>query len=83
MKTIILNIPGMKSPHCQMAVKYTVEKLEGAPLISTQAGQAAIDFDPTQVSESTIVEAIEKAGYQVADRKNFLTNNPILKLWKH
>lgn len=65
MKTITLDIPGMMSPHCQMAVKHTVEKLEGAQIINTQPGKARIAFDSTKVSETSIVNAIEKVGYQV------------------
>ncbi len=65
MKTITLNIPSMKSSHCQMAVKHTVEKLEGAQLINTQSGQVKIAYDSTKVTETAIVEAIEKIGYRV------------------
>lgn len=65
MKTITLDIPSMKSSHCQMTVKHTVEKLEGARIINTQSGQAEIAYDPTKVSVTSIVEAIEKVGYRV------------------
>lgn len=67
MKTVTLDIPSMKSPHCQMAVKYTVEKLPGTHSINTEAGKAEIAYDAQQISLNTLVMAIEQAGYRVSN----------------
>jgi copper chaperone CopZ len=63
METIQLNIPSMKSPHCQMTVSTIVKKL-GASVSKMAPGQAEIEL-PQSVSRETIVEAIEKAGYKI------------------
>jgi copper chaperone CopZ len=63
MKTIQLNIPNMKSPHCQMTVSAIVKNL-GASVTKMAPGQAEIEL-PQRVSTETIVEAIEKAGYKI------------------
>lgn len=71
MKTISLEIPNMKSNHCQMTVKQAVEKLEGAQNIKTESGKAEVAFDSKIISDLTIVDAIEKAGYKVKSKYNF------------
>jgi copper chaperone len=63
METIKLNIPNMKSPHCQMTVSTIVKNL-GASVTSMVPGHAEIEL-PQGASRESIVEAIEKAGYKV------------------
>jgi copper chaperone len=63
METIQLNIPNMKSPHCQMTVSTIVKNL-GASVAKMTPGHAEIEL-PQRVSRETIVEAIEKAGYKI------------------
>jgi copper chaperone CopZ len=59
MKTTTLHIPSMKSAHCQMAVKFTVEKIDGTQEIKTETGVAEIAYNPATTSITTIIEAIE------------------------
>lgn len=63
METIKLIIPNMKSPHCQMTVKQTVEKL-GAAVKSIAPAQAEIELTG-DASRESVVRAIENAGYRV------------------
>ncbi len=64
METISLNIPNMKSPHCQMTVANAVKSL-GGNVKTIAPGNAVIDLNG--VSKAAIVQAIQKAGYNVVN----------------
>ncbi len=63
METIQLNIPNMKSPHCQMTVTNVVNHL-GATVKSMAPTKAEIEMTEGMTRQA-VVEAIEKAGYKV------------------
>jgi copper chaperone CopZ len=66
METLNLTIPNMKSPHCMMVVSETLKGMAGVSLKKVAPGQAQIELSgATKVS---VVEAIEKAGYTVANK---------------
>lgn len=62
METINLTIPNMKSPHCQMTVTNTVKGL-GGNVKSISSGKAEIELNG--VTKDAVVQAIQKAGYNV------------------
>lgn len=66
METIILTIPNMKSPHCIMTVTGIVKKMEGTVVKNILPGTAEIELKGA--SRSAVVEAIEKAGYNVTNK---------------
>jgi copper chaperone CopZ len=63
METIQLTIPNMKSTHCQMTVTRVVQQM-GATVKSMAPGKAEIGMTDG-ITRQAVVEAIEKAGYQV------------------
>lgn len=65
METIKLIIPNMKSAHCQMTVKDTLESI-GASLNGIAPTEAEIQLTKG-LTKSAVIQAIEKAGYKVAD----------------
>ena len=65
MKTINLAISNMKSSHCQMTVTNTVRAI-GAKISSIAPARAEIEL-PDGISKETVIQAIQKAGYNVSD----------------
>lgn len=65
METLQATIEGMVSTHCQITVRNTVAKLPGTEIKSIRPEKVEIAHDPTQTSRSTLIGAIEKAGYRV------------------
>ena len=65
METVKLNIPGMKSAHCQLTVKSALENL-GASLKSVAPTEAEIELT-NGLTRSAVIQAIEKAGYNVSN----------------
>ena len=65
METINLTIPNMKSPHCQMTVTNAVKAI-GGNVKSVAPTKAEIEL-ANGLSKETIVAAIQKPGYNVAN----------------
>ena len=65
METIRLTIPNMKSPHCQMTVTNTV-RFVGGNVRSIAPTMAEIELVDGLTKES-VIQAIQKAGYQATD----------------
>jgi copper chaperone len=65
METINLTIPNMKSPHCQMTVTNAV-KASGANIKSMAPAKAVIELE-SGVTKDAVIQAIQKAGYTVAE----------------
>jgi copper chaperone len=63
METINLTIPNMKSPHCQMTVTNAV-KAVGGDVKSVAPTKAEIELG-TGLTKETVIQAIQKAGYNV------------------
>jgi len=66
MKGLNLTITGMSCNHCVMAVKKELSKL---PLEKSEVaiGSAKIEYDESKTDLKKIVEAIEEAGFKVAN----------------
>jgi len=65
METIILSIPNMKNPHCQLAVTRAVEAL-GGTIKNVEPMKAEIELND-RLTRIAVIEAIEKAGYKVSN----------------
>jgi len=65
MKTTELKIEGMSCGHCVMAVKKELSKLTDVVIEDVQIGTAKVQYNETKVTEKTIADAIEQAGYKV------------------
>lgn len=63
METINLNIPNMKSPHCQMTVTNTVKAIGGN--VKTIARTKAEIELTNGLTREAVVSAIQKARYNV------------------
>jgi copper chaperone len=63
METIRLNIPNMKSAHCQLTVTNTVKNI-GATVKTIVPAQAEIELT-NGLSREAVVQVIERAGYKV------------------
>ncbi len=59
-------IEGMSCNHCVMAVQKNLSKIK---LIKFEVfiGSAKVEFDENEVTEESIVKAIEEAGYKVVN----------------
>ncbi len=66
MESITLRINNMKSQHCMMVVKTTLQNLTGVSLTKIAPGEAEIELSGP--AKASVVEAIEKAGYTVANK---------------
>jgi copper chaperone len=68
METITLNVQGMSCGHCKSAVETALKELVGVETASVnlEAGIVEVNYDAQQVNVSTLKEAIEEAGYDVA-----------------
>lgn len=66
METINLTIPNMKSPHCMMVVSGALKNLSGAAIKKVVPGEAEIEL--SGATRDLVVDAIEKAGYTVANK---------------
>ena len=66
MESINLIIPNMKSQHCMMVVKATVQNHQGASLKKIASGEVEIEL--SGATKASVVEAIEKVGYRIANQ---------------
>ncbi|WP_133259543.1 heavy-metal-associated domain-containing protein [Pseudochryseolinea flava] len=65
METIQLTIPNMKSSHCQMTVTNSVKAI-GGTVKSVSPTNAEIELN-NGLTKDAVVQAIQKAGYNVVN----------------
>jgi copper chaperone len=65
MTTKKLNILGMSCQHCVNAVKNELSKLD-LKVKDVKIGSAEVEYDENKITENTLKEAIETAGYKLA-----------------
>lgn len=63
-----LIVPGMGSDHCGGIVKTSLQRLPGVGEVTTNlaAHRVEVEYDPGALTTSDLREAVEKAGYEVA-----------------
>lgn len=69
MKQLIINIPDMKSAHCQARVNNAVKEIEGVQIQNVEAGKITVSV-ASDTTKGEVVNAIEKAGYSVSPENN-------------
>ncbi len=65
MKTHQLSIEGMSCNHCVMHVKKALGTVSGLLVDDVQIGKAKVRYEDTSVTEATIAQAVEDAGYKL------------------
>jgi Cd2+/Zn2+-exporting ATPase len=67
--SVHLTVPEMDCPSCAGKVRNALEKTDDVTEIDLQptTGTARVTYDADRVAEHTIIEAIERAGYDVMD----------------
>lgn len=63
----VLNVEGMSCSHCEKAIKEAVSELNGVSdvEVSLKDKTVTVKYDSDLVSEGSLKEAIEDAGYDV------------------
>ena len=66
---VVLTVPGMGSDHCAGLVSSSIKRLQGISDIGTNIAnhRVTVRFDPAKASVEAIREAVERAGYEVAN----------------
>lgn len=64
MKTMTLTIQGMSCDHCVRAVDGALGSLPGVRVRGVRIGEAQLEFNPSEVEQQAIVDAVEDQGYQ-------------------
>jgi copper chaperone len=71
MKTIDLTIQGMHCEGCAKTIEalLTTEPGVKAATVSYSSGSARVLFDPAAIDLPRLVEAVERAGYRIAESR--------------
>jgi copper chaperone len=65
MKTQEFIIEGMSCGHCVMSVRKELNRLDNVKIDDIQIGKAKVEYDENKTLESSIIHAIEEAGFKV------------------
>ena len=65
--TETFQIEGMSCGHCVRAVREALEGVPGVEVEAVEIGHAVVRYDTAEIGRSTLVEAVEEAGYTVAE----------------
>ena len=63
-----LKINGMSCGGCVKSVTRALEQTEGVTVEHVEIGLADITYDPDQVTPEAVAEAIDEAGFELAQR---------------
>lgn len=68
MQTVTLTAPDISCAHCQQTIEQKLGAEPGVQTVSVDipTHQVNVTYDPSQVSESRIVERLDQEGYPVA-----------------
>lgn len=64
MHHVTMAISGMSCDGCVRAVRTALEAVPGLKVDAVAIGSATVSYDERQTTHATLVQAIEKAGYQ-------------------
>ena len=69
MENVTLSVQGMTCMGCVESVRRVISPIPGVlnANVSLEKNQVAIDYDPTQARVEQFTQAIEDAGFEVAD----------------
>ena len=60
-----IEIDGMSCQHCVMAVKKSLEALDGVTEADVEIGSASVTFDESKVKDSDLNDAVVQTGFKV------------------
>ncbi|KKM90186.1 hypothetical protein LCGC14_1241120 [marine sediment metagenome] len=60
-----IEIDGMSCQHCVMAVKKSLEAIDGVTEADVEVGKASVTFDESKVKDSDLNDAIVQTGFKV------------------
>ncbi|WP_271000358.1 CopZ family metallochaperone [Listeria seeligeri] len=68
MEKLTLKIEGMTCGHCEARVTKALAEVDGVTnaKVSLEEGTATVEFETGKVTEDTLIDAVEDAGYEVA-----------------
>jgi copper ion binding protein len=68
-KKVEIKISGMSCAHCAARVEKSLKSVEGVEeaQVDLEKGKATIEYDSNQVELSKLEDAVEEAGYSVAN----------------
>ncbi len=64
---LVLSVPGMSCGHCEAAVKREVASVAGVASVEVDLAGKLVTVRGDELDRDRIVEAIDDAGYDVAD----------------
>lgn len=67
METKSFRVEGMDCNHCQATVTKVLQNVQGVSeaIVSLEASEAKVTFDPAQVGEERLAAAVDAAGYKL------------------
>lgn len=68
MEKLTLKIEGMTCGHCEVRVTKALAEVDGVTdaKVSLEEGTATVEFETGKVTEDSLIDAVEDAGYEVA-----------------
>ena len=77
-RSVRLTVPEMDCPSCATKVEGSLEGVDGVreSTLRPTTGTATVTLDPERGSRSDVVAAVERAGYEVADRDGEAADGP-------
>ena len=60
-----IHIDGMSCQHCVMAVKKSLEALDGVTAADVEVGKASVTFDESIVNDSDFNDAVVQTGFKI------------------
>ncbi|MBC1735824.1 CopZ family metallochaperone [Listeria seeligeri] len=68
MEKLTLKIEGMTCGHCEARVEKALAEVDGVTnaKVSLEEGTATVEFETGKVTEDSLIDAVEDAGYDVA-----------------
>ncbi|WP_270998495.1 CopZ family metallochaperone [Listeria seeligeri] len=68
MGKLTLKIEGMTCGHCEARVTKALAEVDGVTdaKVSLEEGTATVEFETGKVTEDSLIDAVEDAGYEVA-----------------
>ena len=70
MKSSKLTIKDMTCQHCVMSLREELDKIEKLDILDVQIGVARIKYEPEQVSDEQLHDAVSEAGFVLESLKS-------------
>lgn len=67
MRSATMVIEGMTCGGCVVSVKRVLERVPGVSDLKVEVGEAKLTVDPALVTEATLRQTVERAGFEVEE----------------